>query len=86
MCIWNFLFCKSRRLGIYETCGPIYFFRGRFYVDVTRSPLALASGASDGVGSGLGLLGPNQYEALTGQSPYLPVVLVLPFSGLEVYG
>ena len=36
----------------------------------------------DGVGSGLGLLGPNQYEALTGQSPYLSVVLVFAFLGI----
>ncbi len=35
----------------------------------------------DGVGSGLGLLGPNQYEALTGQSHYLSVVLVFAFLG-----
>ena len=33
----------------------------------------------DGVGFGLGLLGPSQYEALTGQSPYLSVVLVFMF-------
>ena len=37
---------------------------------------------SDGVGSGLGLLGPNQYEAVTGQSPYLSVVLVFAFLGI----
>jgi putative membrane protein len=36
----------------------------------------------DGVGSGLGFLGPNQYEALTGQSPYLSVVLVFAFLGI----
>ena len=36
----------------------------------------------DEVGSGLGLLGPNQYEALTGQSPYLSVVLVFAFLGI----
>ena len=36
----------------------------------------------DGVGFGLGLLGPNQYEALTGQSPYLSVVLVFMFLGI----
>ncbi len=37
---------------------------------------------SDGLSSGLGLLGPNQYEALTGQSPYLSVVLVSAFLGI----
>jgi putative membrane protein len=36
----------------------------------------------DGVGAGLGLLGPNQYEALTGQSSYLAVVLVFAFLGI----
>ena len=36
----------------------------------------------DGEGSILGLLGPNKYEALTGQSPYLSVVLVFAFLGI----
>ena len=37
---------------------------------------------SDGMSPGLGLLGPNQYETLTGQSPYLSVVLVFAFLGI----
>ena len=36
----------------------------------------------DEVGSGLGLLGPNQYEVMTGQSPHLSVVLVFTFLGI----